>query len=173
MANHFLHFAVFLVIYAISAGFFTGSEMLILLTIHFGIAVISHLRQKTILITPLLLFYIGVIIVNIANLNLISQVEARDVRTYTYIIPKYIDQAVLIWCISSTLCALGYQLAGKRGLARIYFELNKDVIITYLFWILLIAPVMICASTSKRNPCSPTGFLTPSCPSSVKLRAIT
>lgn len=130
---------VFLVIYAISAGFFSGSEMLILLTIHFGIAVVNHFREKTILITPLLLFYIGVIIVNIANLNLINQVEARDVRTYTYIIPKYIDQAVLIWCISSTLCALGYQLAAKRGLARIDFELNKEVIITYLFWILLIA----------------------------------
>ncbi len=130
---------VFLVIYVIASAFFSGAELMILLTIHFGLAVVKHLRGKQVLVTPLFLFYVGVIIVNIANLSLISQVEARDIRTYKYIIPQYIDQAALIWCISSTLCVIGYQLVSEKSLPPINFDLKKRSVLQYLFWILLIA----------------------------------
>ncbi len=130
---------VFLVIYAAAASFFTGAQLFILLTIHFGICVINHLREKKVLITPLFLFFIGSIIVNIANLNLIEQVEARDIRTYTYIIPKYIDQAALIWCVSCTLVVIGYNLTLKKSLPHINFDLSKRSVLEYLFWILLIS----------------------------------
>ncbi|MCD6011919.1 MAG: hypothetical protein K0Q79_1781 [Flavipsychrobacter sp.] len=130
---------VFLVIYSLAASFFTGAQLFILLTIHFGIGAINHLREKQILVTPLFLFYIGTIVVNIANLSLISQVEARDVRTYSYIIPQYIDQAALIWCISCTLVAIGYQLTIKKSLPPVNFDFNKRSVLQYLFWILLLA----------------------------------
>lgn len=133
---------VFVIIYVVTSGFFSASELFILLTIHFGIAVVKHLREKQIFITPLFLFYLGVIIVNIANLNLIGQVETHSVRTYKYIIPRYMDQAALIWCVSSTLCVVGYQWVNKKGFAPINFELNRSTVLQYLFWILFIANVL-------------------------------
>jgi len=133
---------IFLVVYALGAGFFSGAELTILLIVHFGILIFAHLRQKNIEITPIFIFYLGVIIVNFANLSLINQVEARDIKTYTYIIPRYIDQASLIWCVSSTLCVIGYNLAIKKSLPPIDFDIKNKHILQYLFWILLIANLL-------------------------------
>jgi hypothetical protein len=132
----------FLLVYAVGSGFFDGGDLMILLTIHFGLLVFNHLRQKNTIITPILIFYVGVIIVNVANLDLIGQVAARNIRTYNYIIPRYIDQAALIWCISSTLCVIGYNIAVKRSLPSISFELRRESILQSLFWILLCANIL-------------------------------
>jgi hypothetical protein len=133
---------VFLMVYALGAGFFSGSDLLIILTIHFSISVLNHLRQKNIVITPIFIFYVGVIIVNIANLDLINQVDARSIKTYTYIVPRFIDEACLIWCVSSTLCVVGYQLAQRRSLPPINFDLKKEQVLQLLFWILLSANLL-------------------------------
>lgn len=130
----------FLIFYVAFSSFLSGSELFIALTIHFSICVIQHL-QKRLAITPLFVFYVGVIIVNIANLNLISQVEMHNITTYTYIIPKYIDEAALIWCVSSTLCVMGYKLAINKSLPPIDVELKKKSFLKNLFWILTIANI--------------------------------
>ncbi len=133
---------VFLVIYAISSGFFSGFQLFLLLTVHFSIAAFKHLRAKEITITPIFLFYIGVIIVNLANMSLINQVEAHNIRTYTYIIPRYIDDAALIWCISSTMCVIGYNLIADKSMPVIRFDLKGKHLLKNLFWILLIANLL-------------------------------
>ncbi len=132
---------VFLFLYVILSGFLSGAELFILLTVHFIICVIVHLRKK-IAITPVFIFYLGVIIVNIANVSLISQVENHHITTYTYIVPKYINQAALIWCISSTLCVIGYQLTIKKSLPAIDVEIRKKKTLQNLFWILFIANIL-------------------------------
>lgn len=133
---------VFLVIYVLASGFFTGYQLFILLTVHFAMAAISHLRKKEILITPVFLFYIGVIIVNFANMNLISQVEMHNIKTYSYIIPRYIDDAALIWCISSTLCVIGYNMVSGKSMPSIRYDMNKKSLLQFLFWVLLIANLL-------------------------------
>lgn len=133
---------VFLMIYALSASFFGGTELFILLTLHFSINAINHVRERQLSVTPIFLFYLGVIIVNIANISLINQVEAHDVRTYIYIKPQFIDQAALIWCISSTLVVIGYQLTLTKSLPYINFNLDRKSWLQYMFWILLIANLL-------------------------------
>jgi hypothetical protein len=131
----------FLALYVLLSGLMSGAELFILLTVHFALLAIFHLKNK-LPITPLFIFYLGVIIVNIANLSLIAQVDSRHITTYTYIVPKYIDQATLIWCVSSTLCVVGYQLVTKRSLPAIDVELKKKKSLQNLFWILFISNIL-------------------------------
>jgi hypothetical protein len=131
----------FLIIYISLSGIFTGYDLLILLTVQFSICAVRHLLKKE-SITPLFLFYIGVIIVNIANLSLIHQVEVHDVRTYYYIVPKYIDDASLIWCVSSTFCVIGYTLAMKKTLPSIAVNIDSKKFLKNLFWVLVISNIL-------------------------------
>src|ERR1039458_3983843 len=126
---------IFLVIYILGAGNFSGTEYYILNTIYLGICVIAHIRERQHLITPLFLFYLGVIIVNIANIDLINQVETHNIITYSYIVPKYINIATLIWCISNTLCIMGYQFIKNKSLPSISLDVKKKSILKSLFWI--------------------------------------
>jgi len=129
---------IFLILYIIAANLFSGTALYVLCTLHLLICVILHLRQKESYITPIFTFYIGVIIVNIANIALISKIGTVYYKTYSYIIPKYIDEAARIWCISSILFIMGYQFVLKKSLPAIDFELKKKIIIQNLFWLLLI-----------------------------------
>lgn len=132
---------VFLILYVAFSSFLSGAELFIMLSIHFGICTVLHLKKK-LPITPVFVFYLGVIIVNIANLSLISQVERHHVTTYSYIVPKYIDDAALIWCISSTLCVIGFNLASKRSFPAIDFEIKKKKTLQNLFWVLFVANLL-------------------------------
>jgi len=129
---------IFLILYVFTSSFFSGTTLYALSTIHLLICVVIHLRQKNSLITPIFIFYIGVIIVNIANIALISKIGTVNYKTYSYILPKYIDDAAKIWCISSILFVMGYQFFINKSLPAIDFELKKKIIIQNLFWILVI-----------------------------------
>ncbi len=95
-------------------------------------------------ITPLVIYYLGVIIVNIGNISLINQVlHGKHFKTYSYIIPKYIDDAALIWCISSVFFVIGYKLYGKRKFPSISFEIKNKNILKYIFYFLIFENILL------------------------------
>ena len=129
----------FLLFYIVSSKFLSGSDLYIVLTIHFGILLVTNLTQKKILITPLVLYYAGVIVVNIANINLISLMgSSHQLKIYNYIIPKFIDDAALIWCISSTLFIIGYNLFPTAGFPSIAFEIKSKKFLRNMFILLFV-----------------------------------
>src|ERR1035437_2983011 len=105
-----------ILIYAIANKILSRTDFYIILTIHFGILAIKDLIRKQILITPITIYYLGVIIVNIANIGFVAQLGHQQLKIYNYIIPKYVDDAAQIWCISSTMFAIGYNLYIKKSL---------------------------------------------------------
>ena len=91
--------------------FVTGADMYVLLTLHCLLLIVTHIRNKLNPISPLFIYYLGVIIVNIGNISLIQLIESGvQIKTYNYIIPRYILDASTIWCISSTLFIIGYNI---------------------------------------------------------------
>ena len=128
---------IFLLIYGFGAGFLNGAGLFSLLTFHFAVLFVQHIMKKNSVITPLFIYYAGVIIVNIANLVLISKVAAGTNKTYVYIIPKYIDDAAQIWCVSCTAFIMGYNWTKDRALPSIAVEIKKRKILQNLFWILI------------------------------------
>jgi hypothetical protein len=128
---------IFLIVYVALADLLSGLDLLVLLTLHFTLCIVNHVWKKKPM-DPLLAYYVGVIMVNIANIALIDQVETGHITTYTYIIPRYIDLSAQIWCISSTLFIFGFQAVKKRSLPPINVELTNPRTIQRLFWLLMI-----------------------------------
>ena len=130
---------VFLLLYVACSYFFTGTDLYILLTIHFGLLLIHNIRRKHLIISPLIIYYVGVMIVNIGNISLLNQIlYGKHFKTYNYIATKYIDDAALIWCISSVFFIIGYNMYSKSKIPSISFEIKNKNILKYIFYFLLI-----------------------------------
>ncbi len=133
-----------LLIYFACSFVFSGTDLYILLSVHFGILLVDNVRKKKLIITPLVIYYAGVIIVNIGNISLINQIlYGKNFKTYNYIIPKYIDDAAFIWCISSVFFVIGYNLYSKKKLPTISFEIKNKKILTYIFYFLVIENILL------------------------------
>lgn len=124
---------LFLLFYVFFQNIVSASDFYYVFTVHCILNMIVHLRNRE-KITPIFLFYISVIIVNYANLVIISNVGTRNANLYT--IEAYIGEATQIWCISSTLIMIGYKLAINKSLPSINFELNRQQT-TIMFYVLL------------------------------------
>jgi len=135
---------VFLFLYIACSLFFTGTDLYILLSIHFGYLLLENIRKNKLVITPLVIYYFGVIIVNMGNISLINQVlHGKHFKTYNYIIPKYIDDAALIWCISSVFFIIGYKLYDKNKLPSISYEIKNKNILKYIFYFLVLENILL------------------------------
>lgn len=135
---------VFIIIYMLASLFFSGTDLYVLLTIHFAILLIMHLRQEKTVITPLLIYYVGVIIVNLGNISLISTLgSAHQGKTYNYIVPKFITDAALIWCISSTMFIIGYKFYSKKKFPSVAFDLKNKKVLQNIFYFLIIENILL------------------------------
>jgi len=108
---------VFLVIYALFAGFIPANEMYYVLSVQCFLLILAHLRTKK-KVTPIFLFYIGILLVNYSNLSLIEKTRVSGVSEYSYLVPKYINLATQIWCVSCTCIILGYNMASGKSLSE-------------------------------------------------------
>ena len=134
----------FLALYAVLPGILSSVEMSYLLSIHCIINIILHFRtNKKELVTPILVFYVGVILVNYANISLIGDYVHRALRKNNYLVPAYIDEAIQIWCISVCFIIMGYSFNIKKSLPSIALELNNKKVFRILFWILLLANLQL------------------------------
>jgi hypothetical protein len=130
---------VFLVIYVLLNGMLSPEEMIYLFSVHCIICIITHLRKyKKDIVTPIFIFYISVLLVNDANLSLIWDSNTGNLRTGSYLVPKHIPEAIYLWCISTTLTIIGYNLAIKKSFPSIALEINNKKIFRIIFWVLVI-----------------------------------
>lgn len=133
----------FLLLYIAASQFVTGSDMYLLLTLHCVVLMIYHLRKKLNPISPIFIYYVGVIIVNIGNVSLISLIESgTHIRTYSYIVLRYTLDAATIWCISSTLFIIGYNLYINKMIPKISFEIKNKSVLRYMFVFLIIENIL-------------------------------
>ena len=133
----------FLFLYMIASIFVAGIDMYALLTVHCLLLIIIHVRKKLNPISPLFIYYLGVIIVNIGNISLVQLVESGiHIRTYNYIVPRYILDASTIWCISSTMFIIGYNMYINKKIPKISFEIKNKSTLKYMFLFLLIENIL-------------------------------
>jgi hypothetical protein len=124
---------LFLLFYVIGYNQFPGEALYYILILQCIINIVVNIREKN-PITPLLTFYAGVIITNTADLNLITQLHERTLKTYSYIVPMYIDSATKLWCISTSVLAIGYEVAMKRlHFSSIAIIIQKRQTLTIIF----------------------------------------
>jgi hypothetical protein len=84
-----------------------------------------------------------VIFVNIGNISLVNLIESGvQITTYSYIIPKYIKEAATIWCISSTMFIIGYNLYKDKQIPNIGFEIKSKTFYKYVFIFLLVENIL-------------------------------
>ncbi len=133
----------FLILYIVASQFVTGSDMYVLLTLHCVLLTIIHIKNKLNPINPIFIYYLGVIIVNIGNISLVDMVESGiRIKTYKYIIPKYILDASTIWCISSTMFIIGYNKYINKQIPKISFEVSNKNILKYMFVFLFLENIL-------------------------------
>ncbi len=133
---------VFLIIYIFFSSIFDYSLLYYLQIFNCLLLIIIQLRKRVDIITPIFIFYIGVIITNIANMSLISKIGKVDFKTYSYIVPKYLDEATLIWVISCSLIMIGYDAARNRRFASLFYEIKSKERIKSIFYILLVVNLL-------------------------------
>lgn len=133
---------IFLIIYVILLGISSAETLLYLLIAQCGLGMITELKQKRINITPIFIFNFSVILASIGNILLIEKIGKIDFKTYNYIVPKYIDAAAELWCISSTLILIGYKFCGQRSFPSVDYVIKSKETVRILFYILLLANVM-------------------------------
>lgn len=134
---------IFLVIYMLLADMLSGVDLYYLLSCHALLCIIIHLRQKKNMITPIFMFYVSILLVNYANLGVIAKMGNEGYREHSYLVPRYIDEAVKLWCVSCTLIIIGYNLTLDKSLPPIDFEVNKGKFFKTLFIVLLILNIQI------------------------------
>lgn len=133
---------IFLIIYVILLGISSAETLLYLLIAQCGLGMIMELKQKRINITPIFIFNFSVILACIGNILLIEKIGKVDFKTYNYIVPKYIDAAAELWCISSTLILIGYKFCGQRSFPSVDYVIKSKQTIRIVFYVLVLANVM-------------------------------
>ncbi len=128
----------FLVVYLFFGDTLQGEELFYVLTTHCIINIIAHFNLKDNKVSPLFLFYVGVIAINYANLGLIDQYHSGHAKI-SYLIPKYINESAQIWCLSCVAVMMGYNFNSKRSVPPISVDVTSanTLRIIYLFLIIV------------------------------------
>jgi len=127
----------FILIYTILGNILPAQILLIIFTIHCALILAPYIVQKKLIATPISLFIVGVVIVNIANYGLISALKNGTEITYSYAFTEYLDTSAQIWCISSTCVFIGYEWATKWSLPHVYYVVKNKSSLEKIFYALL------------------------------------
>ena len=127
---------VFLFIYVALLGSIPAIQLYYIFSFQCVLLIITYVRKHK-KVSPILLYYVSLIIVNYANIKLIDQIGTSELQI-NYIIPRYINEAAELWCISSTIIIMGYHWNADKSLPSIGFEIGKAKTLEIIFWMLLI-----------------------------------
>ncbi len=131
----------FLLIYVLFSDIVSPQTMYYILIIQGLLSVIIHIRKKK-SIDAIFIFYIGMILTNIANISLIGKIGTSYLSTYNYIVPRYIGSSVLIWCIYCTVVIFAYHWFSNKSLPSIGFEIKNKKHHQAIFILLLSFNIM-------------------------------
>ena len=137
----------FLILYVFLSDLFSATDLSYILSLHCIICGILHIKaNKTRIVTPLFIFYIGIMLINYANISIINLNMHGELKGNMYLAPKYINDAVKIWCVSTTLVIIGYRSNIKKSLPSIAFQITNRHFYKYLFWTLILVNLKIFSS---------------------------
>jgi hypothetical protein len=129
----------FLIIYVFFSDTMSGIELSYMLSFHCLLCIILHLiERKKDIVTPIFMFYISVMIADYGNLSIIKDYHLGNIKISSYLVPIHIDEAVKLWCISTTFIFIGYNIALKKSFSSIAIEINNGKIFQIFFWVLFI-----------------------------------
>ncbi len=131
----------FLVVYLFFGDTLQGEELFYILSAHCIINIISHFSLEDNKVSPLFLFYAGVIAINYADLGLIDQYHSGHAKI-SYLIPKYIDESAHIWCLSCTCMMIGWNYNNKRSLPPIAVNVTSASTLRIIYLFLFIVNAM-------------------------------
>jgi len=137
---------VFLFLYIFLSTVLSASELYFVCVLHMLIYIGSNFYQQRV-VTPIILFALGVVVVDLGNVALIDEVVQGTVTTYSYIVPAYIDDAAQIWCVSITIIIMGYILAAKKSLPAINFDVKREHLKIVFYLLLLVNIIIIFSAT--------------------------
>jgi hypothetical protein len=132
----------FLLFFALFSSVIDTEYLFYLSMLNSLICIYTLLQHKKVIITPIVVFCFGVILTNIANMILISRIGVTDFKMYSYVVPKFINEATQIWCISANLMIIGYKSFQNKSFASLYYDIKNIDYIKFLFYILMIFNVM-------------------------------
>ncbi len=119
----------------------SASELYFLCVVHMVIYLVSNFYQQRV-VTPIILFAVGVIVVDLGNIALIDEVVKGTVTTYSYIVRDYIDESAQLWCVSISIIIMGYILAARKSLPAIHFDVKKEHL-KVVFYLLLTVNLIV------------------------------
>lgn len=91
---------------------------------HMIIAAIFRYRQTHELISPLMVFYIGGILVSYGNVRMIGIIGTPENYSYWYIEPQYLHEGTMIWCVGNVAIFLGYLFFERVSFPKIVYVLH-------------------------------------------------
>jgi hypothetical protein len=130
------HFA-FLLIYLVAGSFLDPTSMNWLFVVHCLIAVYVRSKVYKEIISPIIVFFVGGALVGYGNTQMISIIGTEGNKSYWYIVPEYLPQATMIWCIGSTLIFLGYHAGERFSFPKIRYDIPGEAL-QRMFGILLV-----------------------------------
>jgi hypothetical protein len=119
MPKHF----IFIFVYIIFSNIFPPEIILSLLMLHCIIGGFETIRANK--ISLLTVIYASALFSTYCNLMLVLTPDATTQSVYKYIVPKYIPEAVLIWCIGNSFLFIGYESFIKRSFPDISIIVTK------------------------------------------------
>lgn len=130
-----LHF-FFLALYWVLSNSVNPETLDFLLLVHCTIGVFMNVSKRR---TNYLYYgiYAGIILATLANLLVTVDIAAHGVKefsVYRYIVPAYIPEATVIWCIGNAATLAGYELSYYRSLPKIDFEINKKSVLRNIYY---------------------------------------
>lgn len=140
---------VFLLIYALLSGSLDAKDTYYLLTAQCIFLIFGYVQKYKIVFTPIFIYYLSIILVNYANLELLAQIGTPELRV-SYLVPKYVNESAQLWAVSCTLVMLGYQAAARKSLPPVDLEINNAKTLKFIFWFLIALNALSLAGVAVR-----------------------
>lgn len=124
---------VFLFIYLALGSSFSPSTLLMIAIAQSILAIFAKLREGKDYIVPYIVTLCLLIINNLGNLSLIDRLENNFDLMYTFTVPEYIPDAVIIWCSGCSIFFIGYLFFEKKSFPSIAVDIPVQKIPTIFY----------------------------------------
>ncbi|NDC42085.1 MAG: hypothetical protein EBZ77_11140, partial [Chitinophagia bacterium] len=135
----------FIIVYLVLGLNVDPAIMNYLLIIQCSIATYLRSQEKNEIISPLVIFYISSIMVSMGNIKLLSIIGTAENTSYSYVVPRYLPDACIIWCVGASLMFIGYLALERFSAGKIRYDLNikaSDIFFQVVVILSLLSPTI-------------------------------